>query len=152
MENEATTKTPIPTRSGFRNFAICTLIFAFSISLPSTLVETPLQISLLFRKTNPIPITTKPMQPSLYPVIPTEGTLPACRSGGIYFNTLAISQNAYLTQLTKQSCPALCKTNPILANPKPMQPPLSQGIMKANHPWPLEENEPNRTQSNPISK
>jgi len=50
MENEATTKTPIPTRSGFRNFAICTLIFAFSISLPSTLVETPLQISLFFAK------------------------------------------------------------------------------------------------------
>jgi len=50
MENEATTKTLIPTRSGFRNFAICTLIFAFSISLPSTLVETPLQISLFFAK------------------------------------------------------------------------------------------------------
>jgi hypothetical protein len=30
MENKATTKTPIPTRSGFRNFALCTLIFAFS--------------------------------------------------------------------------------------------------------------------------
>jgi hypothetical protein len=30
MENEATTKTPIPTRSGFRNFALCTLIFALS--------------------------------------------------------------------------------------------------------------------------
>jgi hypothetical protein len=50
MENEATTKTPIPTRSGFRNFAFCTLIFAFSISLPSTFVETPLQISLFFAK------------------------------------------------------------------------------------------------------
>jgi len=46
MENEATTKTPIPTRSGFRNFAVCTLIFAFSITRPSTVVETPLQISL----------------------------------------------------------------------------------------------------------
>jgi hypothetical protein len=41
MENEATTKTPIPTRSGFRNFAFCTclhpdplgLIFAFSTYL-----------------------------------------------------------------------------------------------------------------------
>ena len=41
MENEATTKTPIPTRSGFRNFALCTclhpdplgLIFAFSTYL-----------------------------------------------------------------------------------------------------------------------
>jgi hypothetical protein len=58
MENEATTKTPIPTRSGFRNFALSTwlhpdplgLIFAFSISLPSTLVETPLQIALFFAK------------------------------------------------------------------------------------------------------
>jgi hypothetical protein len=28
MENEGTTKTPIPTRSGFRNFALCILIFA----------------------------------------------------------------------------------------------------------------------------
>jgi len=50
MENEPTTKTPIPARSGFRNFALCTLIFAFSISLPSTLVETPLQISLFYAK------------------------------------------------------------------------------------------------------
>src|SRR4030066_1525580 len=50
MENEATTKPLIPTRSGFRNFALCTLIFAFSINLPSTLVETPLQISLFFAK------------------------------------------------------------------------------------------------------
>jgi hypothetical protein len=41
MENEATTKTPIPTRSGFRNFALCTclhpdplgLIFASSTYL-----------------------------------------------------------------------------------------------------------------------
>jgi len=33
MENEATIKTPIPTRSGFRNFALCTLIFAFSTYL-----------------------------------------------------------------------------------------------------------------------
>jgi len=28
MENKATTKTPIPTSSGFRNFAFCVLIFA----------------------------------------------------------------------------------------------------------------------------
>jgi len=33
MENEATAKTPIPMRSGFRNFALCTLIFAFSTYL-----------------------------------------------------------------------------------------------------------------------
>jgi len=33
MENEPTTKTPIPTRLGFRNFALCTLIFAFSTYL-----------------------------------------------------------------------------------------------------------------------
>jgi len=50
MENEATTKTPIPTRPGFHNFALCTLVFAFSTSLPSTFVETPLQISLFFAK------------------------------------------------------------------------------------------------------
>jgi len=73
MDNEATTKTPIPTRSGFRNFALCTclhpdplgLIFALPNPLSlyflvplclsgqdprSTLVETPLQISLFFAK------------------------------------------------------------------------------------------------------
>ena len=50
MENEATTKTPMPARPGFRNFALCTLIFAFLISPPSTLVETPLQIALFFAK------------------------------------------------------------------------------------------------------
>jgi len=33
MENEATTKTPIPTRSGFRNVALCTSILAFSTYL-----------------------------------------------------------------------------------------------------------------------
>jgi len=33
MENEATTKPPIPATSGFRNFALCTLIFAFSTYL-----------------------------------------------------------------------------------------------------------------------
>jgi hypothetical protein len=98
MENEATTKTPIPARPGFRNFALCTLIFAFSIRLPSTLVETPLQISPFFRKTNPILKATKPTQPPVRPVIPTEGTLPACRSGGICFNTLSASQIAYLAQ------------------------------------------------------
>jgi len=60
MENEATTKTPIPTRPGFRNFAFCILIFALPNPLSvrlfvplslsgqdprSTLVEAPLQIS-----------------------------------------------------------------------------------------------------------
>jgi hypothetical protein len=33
MENKATIKTAIPTPSGFRNFALCTLIFAFSTYL-----------------------------------------------------------------------------------------------------------------------
>jgi len=33
MENEATTKTPIPPTSGFRNFPLCTLILAFSTYL-----------------------------------------------------------------------------------------------------------------------
>jgi len=33
MENEPTTKTPIQTAPGFRNFALCTLIFAFSTYL-----------------------------------------------------------------------------------------------------------------------
>jgi hypothetical protein len=50
MENKATTKTPIPTESGLPNFALCTSIFVFSISLPSTLVETPLQIAPFFAK------------------------------------------------------------------------------------------------------
>ena len=65
MENEATTKTPIPTISGCRNFALCILIFALSNPLSvclfaplclsgqdsrSTLVEAPLQIDLFFAK------------------------------------------------------------------------------------------------------
>ena len=33
MENKATIKTPIPTTSEFRNFPLCTLIFAFSTYL-----------------------------------------------------------------------------------------------------------------------
>jgi hypothetical protein len=33
MENEATIKPPIPTTSGFRNSALCSLIFAFSTYL-----------------------------------------------------------------------------------------------------------------------
>src|SRR3990170_1101006 len=35
------------------------------------------------------------------------------------------------------------KTNPIFAATKTMQLPLLQRITKANHLWPLEENEPN---------
>ena len=65
MENEATTKPPIPARPGFRNFALCTLIFALPNPLSvclfvplclsgedprSTLVEPPLQIHLFFAK------------------------------------------------------------------------------------------------------
>jgi hypothetical protein len=65
MENEATTKTPIPARPGFHNFASCTLIFALPTRLSlyffvplglsgqdprSTIVERPLQISLFFAK------------------------------------------------------------------------------------------------------
>src|SRR4030042_3869606 len=65
MENEATTKTPIPMRSGFHNFGICTLIFALPNPLSlclfvplclsgqdprSTLVERPLQIALFYAK------------------------------------------------------------------------------------------------------
>jgi hypothetical protein len=51
MENEATTKTPISTRSGFHNLAFCTLILAFPTrpSCPacprSTNVERALQIA-----------------------------------------------------------------------------------------------------------
>jgi hypothetical protein len=44
MENEATTKTPIPTTSGFRNFALCTLIFALPNSL-SVCLFVPLCLS-----------------------------------------------------------------------------------------------------------
>jgi hypothetical protein len=73
MENEAPTKTPIPTTSGFRNFALCIclhpdplgLIFALANPLSlclfaplclsgqdlrSTLVETSLQIGPFFAK------------------------------------------------------------------------------------------------------
>ena len=44
----------------------------------------------------------------------------------------------------------LCKTNPISPRLKPTQLPVSQMVMKTHRPWPREENEPNRTQSNPI--
>jgi hypothetical protein len=65
MENEPTTKTPIPPRPGFRNFAFCILIFALPNPLSiclfvpsclsgpdsrSTLVESPLQIALFSAK------------------------------------------------------------------------------------------------------
>jgi len=81
MENEATTKTPIPTRSGFPllssvscllDSVSCLLSPAFCPTrpscpacLPSTLVETPLQIALFFCKTKPISLSAEPMQPSL---------------------------------------------------------------------------------------
>ena len=55
MQNEATTKPLIPTRSGFHSLALYTSVFAFSISLPSTLVETPLQIALFFAKQTQFP-------------------------------------------------------------------------------------------------
>jgi hypothetical protein len=40
MENEATTKTPIPPMSGFHNFPLCTLIFPFSTK-PATQPQRP---------------------------------------------------------------------------------------------------------------
>ena len=97
-------------------------------------------------KTNPILSSPKSMQPPVHPVIPTEGTLLVCRSGGICFNTLAASQIAYLTHFTKKSCPVLCKTNPISPTPKPMQLPLPQMCMKTNDPCPTRKNKPNQTQ------
>jgi hypothetical protein len=50
MQNEATTKPLIPTRSGFHSLALYTPVFAFSITRRFTFVETPLQISLFFAK------------------------------------------------------------------------------------------------------
>ncbi len=101
-------------------------------------------------QSNPIFATTKPMQPSLNPVIPTEGTRPACRSGGIYFNTPAISQSTYLAQFAKESSPVLCKTNPILFRTKPMQLALPQGFMQTNGPQPTRKTNPNKP--NPCPK
>ena len=116
-------------------------------------------------QSNPIFLRPKPPQPPVHAVIPTEGTLPACRSGGIYFNTVAFSETAYLPQFPKESCPVLCKTNPIFAPTKPMQPSLPQKFTRTNHPWEIRKNKPNqsqfpsaigntryeiRTQSNPI--
>jgi len=102
-------------------------------------------------QSNPIFLRPKPPQPPVHPVIPTEGTLPACRSGGICFNTLAASQRACMAHFTKQSCPVLCKTKPIFATTKPAQPSMSQGIMKINHPRPIPKNKPNQTQFPSIS-
>jgi hypothetical protein len=151
MENEPTTKMPIPTHreSLFWILSPAFCLLLYPPILPSTLVETPLQIALFFCKTNPILTAPKPTQPSLHPVIPTEGTFPACRSGGICFNTLAISRTACLAQLAKEFTSQLCKTNPIFAKTRPMQPSLPQRFTKVNHPWPLEENEPNQTQNEP---
>jgi hypothetical protein len=65
-------------------------------------------------QSNPVFLRPKPTQPPVRAVIPTEGTLPVCPSGGICFNILSASQTAYSTQSTKESWPVLCKTNPIL--------------------------------------
>jgi len=97
-------------------------------------------------QSNPIFLRPKPPQPPVHPVIPTEGTLPACRSGGICFNTLAASETACMAHFTKQSCPVLCKTNPIFATTKPTQPSLPQRFMKPNHARPTRKNKPNQTQ------
>jgi hypothetical protein len=51
MENEATTKTPIPTTSGFPLLdSVSCLLFSCSPYARSTVVETPLQIALFFAK------------------------------------------------------------------------------------------------------
>ena len=119
MENEATTKTPIPPRPGFRNFALCTFIFALPNPLSvclfapsclsgqdprSTLVETPLQISLFSAEQSQF-------------------------QNGQYKHKY--SKNKGLCQrTTNNEQRTLFKTNPI----------------KPNFPTPLEENKPNRTQ------
>jgi len=55
-----------------------------------------------------------PTQPFVHLVIPTEGTLPASRSGGIRLNPLATSPPPHPAQIAKEFGPQLRKTNPIL--------------------------------------
>jgi len=99
-------------------------------------------------KTKPISITTKPTQPRVHPVIPTEA--PQGQSGGIYFNTATTSETAYLAQFTKKSWPVLCKTNPISLRPKPTQILMPQVLTPIFRLSRFKKNKPNQTQTNPI--
>jgi len=56
----------------------------------------------------------------------------------------------YTCRASSTNPPLFCKTNPILTATKPTQPSLPQRVTKENHHCPLEENKPNRTQTNPI--
>ena len=132
MENEATTKTPIPTRPGFRNFAICTclhpdplgLIFAFSISRPSTLVEPPLQIALFFAKQSQFPqgqnqcnlLCQKELHQYCAPLRPqkTNPNKPNFKIGKMTISTAIIK--AYANQQRTMTNERLFKTNPIEPN------------------------------------
>jgi hypothetical protein len=134
MENKATTKTPIPARPGFRNFALCTLIFAFSIRRRSTLVETPLQIGLFFCKTNPILLRAETMQLALpQGFMQTNGPRPT-RKNKANQTQFVQSQNDSKPLPRKALCkslppPTRGKTNPI----KPNSPSPNHQLSIINH-------------------
>ena len=94
--------------------------------------------------------------------------VPTGRSGGIYSNTLAASQTAYLAQFTTHalvSCllslvpfspsrlrgfvvtSQLCKTNPIPNTPKSPQPPAPQGLTPTFRPTRSKKTNPNKPNS-----
>jgi len=81
MENEATTKTPIPARSGFRNFAFCTLHFDFPTA------NLPIQ-------------SIQPQAPPdlLYPFIPSCPSCPLCSCVLLPFVPLCLRGYKSITQ------------------------------------------------------
>lgn len=56
-------------------------------------------------------------------------------------------QTAYLAQFSKESCPLLCKTNPIVENLKSPQPVMPQGLTQIFRPAQRKKTNPNKANS-----
>ncbi len=148
MENEPTTKTPIPTRSGYvfshakypRGTAILAVVARASSPCPT-------------RKTAKAVVRLNTYRLgfhslALYTLIfalplplSVRFFVPLCLSGQHPRSTLV--------ETPLQIGLFFCKTKPILPKTKPMQQLLPQRFMKTNHPCPTRKNKPNQSQFSP---
>jgi hypothetical protein len=97
-------------------------------------------------QSNPIFLRPKPTQPPVHPVIPTEGTLPVCRSGGICFNTLCLP-NRLFGPICQEITPCIMQNKANFPNDKPS---ASFFVAKVYETKPPLGDSKKQSQSNPI--
>jgi hypothetical protein len=99
MENEATTKTPIPTESGFPNFALCTCLH-----------PDPLGIRLPYSVFRLLSSVSCPLSPAFCLNHPSY---PTCHEQTGFLSYISPMYNSSVFSVTSVALSLLCKTNPI---------------------------------------